>query len=110
MDFSRSHLELIGLVFAKLLDGRAGAFGLNRELRLCQGAWRGFAAELDAGLASKRVQKALSGALHPRFLKALEGDAESAVDLELSVTLSRAGRQRHDGKRQAGLRCGMGCK
>ncbi len=85
--------EVVGLVFAKLLDGRAGAGGVNHE-RWVVGGLGGYGQ--DSGLGGEMGEEAIAGALETRFCVTLESHLKSAVDGEASCALNRVRGQRHD--------------
>ena len=85
----RRNLQVIGLVFLQLLDGRARPIGLDEEHRLVE---VGFVPERDPGLPRERFQEALFSAFQARLLKTFEGDAEAVVDEKLACTQLYLGR------------------
>ena len=85
----RRDLQVIGLVFLQLLDGRARPLGLDEKHRLVEIS---LAPERDPGLPRERFQEALFSAFQARLLKTFEGDAEPVVDEKLACTRLHLGR------------------
>ena len=72
---------MIGLVFAKLLDGRAGAGGLDQERWVISGL-SGYGK--DSGFGAEIGEEAIAGAFETRLGVAFEPHLKSAVDGEAS--------------------------
>ena len=85
----RRNLQVIGLVFVQLLDGRARPLGLDEKHRLVKIC---LVPERNPGLPRERFQEALFSAFQARLLKTFEGDAEPVVDEKLSCTQLYLGR------------------